>query len=67
MTIIAPRELGTATLELIDMTGRTMYSTELVITANGTHQLSLGGFAPGTYALRMTTASERSTQLLILK
>ena len=67
VTIIAPRELGTATLELIDMTGRTMYSTELVITANGTHQLSLGGFAPGTYALRMTTASERSTQLLILK
>ncbi len=68
VTIIAPRDMGTATLELIEMTGRTMYRTQLVMTAGNSHQLSLARhIAPGTYALRMTTANGRSTQLLILK
>lgn len=67
VSIVAPREKGTVTLELIDMTGRTVYSSQQVFHANGAHHIPLSGITPGTYALRMTTTSGRSSQLLIVK
>ncbi|MEO5584147.1 MAG: T9SS type A sorting domain-containing protein, partial [Flavobacteriales bacterium] len=67
VTILSPREMGMVTVDLIDMTGRTMFSTQLVFNANARHQLPLSGIAPGTYALRISTTNGRSSQLLIVK
>ena len=66
VTVIAPREMGTFTLELLDMTGRVSYRTE-TMTASGAQQISLGGLTPGTYALRITTSIGRKSQLLIVE
>jgi hypothetical protein len=57
-----------ARLDVLDMSGRLVFSEQEQLGGNGPIQLSLAGrVAPGTYLLRMTTPESRSEQRLILK
>lgn len=61
-------ERGKVTIELFDMTGRIAYSEQDVLSTGQGIQLSLGGkVAAGTYSLRLTTASGRSEQHIMVR
>ncbi|MBX2978566.1 MAG: SBBP repeat-containing protein [Flavobacteriales bacterium] len=54
-------------LELLDMSGRAVYSEQRMITANTPMQVQLAGrLAPGTYVLRVSSQLGRSEQRIVV-
>ena len=69
-TVALPAQPGaaTATLTLLDALGRTVRTTTLALPAAGLrHELSLGGLAPGLYALRVAAGAATATQRLVVE
>ncbi|MEX1132526.1 MAG: GEVED domain-containing protein, partial [Flavobacteriales bacterium] len=57
---------GPVAIDIIDVSGRLVYNSQLTATANEVMQVQLGGrLAPGTYILRMST-NEGSDELRIV-
>lgn len=68
LTIATPNLTGTVVLDLLDMTGRKVWSEQRQLGSGGLVHLDLGGqAAPGTYLLQLTTANGRSAQRLVVK
>ncbi len=68
LTITSLTDAGRVQLDMLDMTGRLVLSEQKQLGLSGSSQVSLAGrIAPGTYVLRMTTASGRSEQRVIVK
>ncbi len=69
-TVALPAQPGaaSATLTLLDALGRTVRTTTVALPAAGLrHELSLGGLAPGLYALRATAGAATATQRLVVE
>ncbi|HEX2618363.1 MAG TPA: T9SS type A sorting domain-containing protein, partial [Flavobacteriales bacterium] len=61
-------ESGKATIELFDLTGRTILGLQRELRPGQQLPLELGGrFAPGTYVLRVTANGQRSEQRVMIK
>ena len=59
---------GAVTVELLDLSGRLVYSSEHIAVANEVMQVQLGGrLAAGTYMLRMANADGNSTVRITVK
>ncbi len=59
---------GRATIEVLDMTGRTVHVEQRAVAAGSTVQLSLAGrIAKGTYALRITTAEGSEERRIVVQ
>lgn len=60
---------GNYNIELIDLTGRTVYAQTSEIAANAETYISTNGIAPGVYTLRMINSKENtfSTQRIVVR
>lgn len=58
---------GTATIEVLDVTGRRVYNEQAQMTAGSTYVLNLGNVAAGQYNLRLTVNGQRSLQSLMVR
>ena len=68
VTLSAPGLTGPATVEVVDMTGRSVYSGILALSAHGSQQLSLGGLAaPGHYLVVLTTPEGRMHKSMVIR
>lgn len=68
VTFTTSRATGAATLELVDLAGRSVLREGLNLAAGATKQLSLAkGTAPGTYMLVLTNVQGRSVQRLVIR
>lgn len=68
ITVVSPKTTGPAILDLMDMTGRIVWSRSLQLNAGGSMQFTMTGeAAPGTYLLQMTTTTGRSAQRLMVR
>ncbi|MBP9161186.1 MAG: GEVED domain-containing protein [Flavobacteriales bacterium] len=65
--IIRGNMSGNTTLELLDLSGRTVYAEQAMMIGSG-HTVSLAGkLAAGTYALRLSTERGSTTRLLVVE
>lgn len=58
---------GLGTIEVFDLTGRSVYSVQSQFTSGTTRSLDLGSLAQGQYSLRLTINGVRSQQNLVVQ
>ncbi len=68
ITVVNGGNSGNATLELFDVAGRLMHAERASLASGAQHTLDLSGkLSQGTYTLRVTTATGRSTQRVVVR
>jgi hypothetical protein len=58
---------GLGTIEVLDLTGRTVYSEAIRMISGATHTMNLGQLAQGQYSLHLTVNGTRSQQSLLVR
>ena len=58
---------GLGTIEVLDLTGRTVYSEKTQMISGTTHTMNLSKLAQGQYSLRLTVNGARSQQNLMVR
>lgn len=58
---------ATADIEVIDVTGRLVYSERAALVAGSVRTIDLSNLGAGNYTVRLTAGGERSTQRLMVK
>ncbi len=58
---------GLSTIEVLDLTGRTVYSEKTQMISGTTHTMNLSKLAQGQYSLRLTVNGTRSQQNLMVR
>jgi hypothetical protein len=68
ITLVNNGTQGNATIELFDVAGRLVLAEQATLAAGAQRTMDLGGaLTPGTYTLRVTTATGRSTQRVVVR
>jgi hypothetical protein len=67
ITVVNGGTTGNATLELFDVTGRVVYTEKASLAVGAQRTLQPGMLTSGTYTLRVTTATSRSTQRVVVR
>lgn len=58
---------GLGNIEVMDVTGRVMYNTQVQLATGSTHSMDLSGVAAGNYTVRITNNGVRTEQRLVVK
>ena len=67
LTVVNGGVAGSATIELFDVTGRTVHAERTSLGAGAQRALEVGTLTPGTYTLRVTTATGRNTTRVVVR